>query len=138
MEKSGIVKKAEYQKSWENKYGRMYDHAIEIGEDRGIYSSKSPDQKKFVVGETVAYEVIPNGDFPPKIKPVQAQENNNSGGGGKYQGKNGHGNVASFALSYAKDVYNASQQAISATAMTEDQMFRLADRMHDWLKSKEA
>lgn len=142
--KNAKVIKAEYTgRTWSNANGTFHVHSIMFDNgDSGEYSSKSENQNKLVPGQYASYEFSPaSGNFPAKVKPVQPEKEpyqSSGNGNGKYQGKNGHGNVASFALSYAKDVYNASQQAISATPMTEAQMFGLADRMHDWLKSKEA
>lgn len=134
---SKVIKAEPTGRTWSANGNTYHVHSIEMENgDKGEYSSVNPAQGKFIQGANSTYEYHPpTGNFPAKLKPKQSDSPTYSG---KYQGKNGHGNVASFALSYAKDIYIAKQQAISATAMTEDQMFRLADRMHDWLKSKEA
>lgn len=119
--------------------GKTYHvHSIEMeNNDKGEYSSAYPDQGKFIQGAVTTYEYHPaTGNFPAKLKPKQSDQG--GGGNGKYQAKNGHGNVASFALSYAKDIYIAHQSHITDKAFTTEHMFTLADRMHDWLKSKEA
>lgn len=141
MEKQGIVKIAVYtEKTWDSKYGKMYDHAIEIGEDKGIYSSKSPDQKNFVVGETVAYTVTPNGNFPSKIKPVQKKDQPTNGISTTQKqpppATTGNADLAASALACATQVYVSKQQDITGEPFTIDDIFPLADKMLGWLKSK--
>lgn len=117
--------------------GKTYHvHSIEMENgDKGEYSSAYPDQGKFIQGAVTTYEYHPaTGNFPAKLKPKQSDQ----GGGQRYAKGNGHGNVASFALSYAKDIYIAKQQSIAPIEFTLDHLFTLADRMHDWLKLKEA
>lgn len=141
------VTKAEYTgNTWSNPQGVFHVHEIEFdNSDRGKYSSKSEHQNKFVVGQSANYEFIPNGKFPAKIKPVQAQSNGN-GYVQKYPPKQseaqlekiGHGDLATSALSCAKDIYVGfnTTSNISGNTMSENQMFEMADKMLGWLKSK--
>lgn len=123
-------------RTWSSNGQTYHVHSIEMENgDKGEYSSKSPNQDKLKVGEEANYEYHPaTGNFPPKIKPKQAEKFERGGYSG---GKNGHGNVASFALSYSKDIYIAYNSTIKDKEFTLDHLFTLADRMHDWLKNKE-
>tara|TARA_R100000479_G_C6395394_1_gene206899 strand:+ start:168 stop:593 length:426 start_codon:yes stop_codon:yes gene_type:complete len=69
MIKKSVVETAQANGTWEGNYGLMYKHeiAFENG-DSGEYSSKSPEQNKFVVGQETEYELIP-GKYP-KVKPI--------------------------------------------------------------------
>lgn len=130
-----VIKAEPTGRTWSSNGQTYHVHSIEMANgDKGEYSSVNPAQGKFIQGADSTYEYHPaTGNFPAKLKPKQAD----GGGGGKYQGKNGHGNVASFALSYSKDIYIAYNSTIKDKEFTLDHMFTLADRMHDWLKSKD-
>ena len=69
MIKKSVVVAAQPNGTWEGKFGTMFKHeiAFENG-DSGEYSSKSPDQNKFVVGQEIEYEFI-DGVYP-KVKPI--------------------------------------------------------------------
>lgn len=80
--KTSIVNHVEFKKEFDGKYGTSYVFYIEMQNgDKGEYTSKSRDQKKFIVGQEAKYETetISNeyGTFQ-KIKPIQE----NSFGGG--------------------------------------------------------
>ena len=63
--------------TWSGQFGTMYKFEVEFENgDIGEYSSKSPDQTKFIVGQETDYEYI-DGKFP-KVKPI----NNFQQGGG--------------------------------------------------------
>lgn len=72
--KSSKVTNVQGNGTWEGRYGLMYKFEIEMENgDHGEYSSKSPEQTKFVVGDSTEYEHIKNeynGNTYYKIKPI--------------------------------------------------------------------
>lgn len=131
-----VIKAEPTGRTWSSNGQTYHVHLIEMANgDKGEYSSVNPAQGKFIQGLETTYEYHPaTGNFPAKLKPKQADNP-----GGKYQGKGGNGQSAiTMVLSYAKDIYIAKQQAISAEPFTLDHMFTLADKMYGWVKSKEA
>ena len=75
MNKTSKVTNVQANGTWESKqYNTTYykfEVSFENG-DVGEYSSKSPEQNKFVVGQETEYEYI-DGKFP-KVKPVSTFE----------------------------------------------------------------
>ena len=69
MIKKSVVKSAQANGTWEGKFGTMFKHEITFENgDSGEYSSKSPEQNKFVVGQETEYQFI-DGAYP-KVKPI--------------------------------------------------------------------
>lgn len=67
--KKSVVKSAIFDRTWDGKYGTMYDHKIAFSNgDIGVYSSKLESQGKFSVGAEAEYE-WQDGQYP-KVKPV--------------------------------------------------------------------
>jgi hypothetical protein len=76
MTKQSKVKSVTFDRSYESTYGTFFLHKIEFeNNDSGEYTSKSKDQSKFVIGETVSYEIDamkdPKGNAFNKISPVK-------------------------------------------------------------------
>ncbi len=68
--KESKVKSAKFITEKELKFGTFYEHEVEFDNgDKGFYLSKTKDQAKFVVGETVTFEHTPHDKWP-KVKPV--------------------------------------------------------------------
>lgn len=84
-------------KSWQHQeYGLFYVHFIQMENgDKGEYNSKEAQQNKFVVGQEVSYEYIPNKDpqYLGKIKHVQKDFKDND----KFDPR-------SVSASYSKDI----------------------------------
>lgn len=148
MEKQGKVIRAKFTgRTWDSNYGKMYDHEIEFDNgDSGIYASKSESQNKLIEGTEATYEILANGKFPSKIKPVLKKDQPSNGNAKEYVQKYpppattahiGHGDLAASALACATRVYVAKQQMITGDPFTIDQIFPLADRMLGWLKERE-
>jgi hypothetical protein len=79
MEKTGIVTTVTPTGTWDSPYGLMYKFDITIDEkDGGQYMSKTKDQTKFVLGETVTYTLDNTNPTYPKIKPVFIENANKS------------------------------------------------------------
>ncbi len=103
MEKSSVVKSVNQNvRSYDSKFGKMFVHEIALeNKDMGEYISKS-EQCKIKIGETLQYTIESNGNFPDKIKPVQAKGNfgGGNGGGGNYGGNKDSG-VITFLSCYS-------------------------------------
>tara|TARA_R110001599_G_scaffold132349_2_gene309082 strand:+ start:1254 stop:1703 length:450 start_codon:yes stop_codon:yes gene_type:complete len=68
--KESKVTSAKFITEKELKFGTFYEHEVEFDNgDTGFYLSKTKDQAKFVVGETVTFEHTPHDKWP-KVKPV--------------------------------------------------------------------
>lgn len=73
-QKTSVVKSTSFKNSFIGKYGEQFSHTIEFDNgDKGEYVSKSKDQNKFVVGQSVEYQIEEVNGFM-KVKPVQAQQ----------------------------------------------------------------
>jgi len=115
MKNSKIVKK-EDNGTFDSKHGLLYKWKIEMENgDKGDCNTKDQEGKAYVIGEAIDYDFEP-GEFP-KIKKVYNKPNNSKGSN------------ASFALSYAKDVYRDQYQN-----MSREEYFRLAGENLAWLK----
>lgn len=143
-----VVKAEPTGRTWSSPNGTFHVHAIEFdNSDRGEYSSKSEQQNKLVVGQSATYEFTPaKGNFPAKIKPVQAQGSPSNSNGKEYVQKYpppattatiGNGDLATCALTCANDIYIAYNSTIKDKEFTLDHMFALADKMYNWLKERE-
>jgi hypothetical protein len=74
MEKTGIVTTITPNGTWDSPYGLMYKFDITIDDkDGGQYMSKTKEQNKFVLGESVTYTIDNSNPTYPKIKPVFVQ-----------------------------------------------------------------
>lgn len=142
MEKIAKVIRAKFTgRTWDSNYGKMYDHEIEFDNgDSGIYASKSESQNKLVEGAEATYEILANGKFPSKIKPVQKKDQPTNGTSTAQKqpppATTGNADLAASALACATQVYVSKQQAITGEPFTIDDIFPLADKMLGWLKSK--
>lgn len=81
IKQSTVSKVVPTNKPYESQYGTLYGFYITFANgDNGKYNSKSPDQTKFVVGETAHYEYIPN-DYQGKtyytVKPINPEFSRN-------------------------------------------------------------
>jgi len=81
IKQSTVSKVVPTNKPYESQYGTLYGFYITFANgDNGKYNSKSPDQTKFVVGQTAHYEYIPN-DYQGKtyytVKPINPEFSRN-------------------------------------------------------------
>lgn len=68
--KESKVTSAKFITQKELKFGTFYEHEVEFENgDTGFYLSKTQEQSKFVIGETVTFEHTPHDKWP-KVKPV--------------------------------------------------------------------
>lgn len=129
--KQSKVTTAEYTRSYDGKYGKMYIHHISFENgDAGEYSSKKEEQNFFKVGEAVDYTIEPgNGpDYPMRIKPVYPEKK-----GRGYQKPNNK----AFALSYAKDMAVALIGQGGEYGGTNG-VLAVAQKFYEWLESDES
>jgi hypothetical protein len=77
MNKTSKVTNVQANGTWESKQYNTIYYKFEVNfenGDVGEYSSKTPEQNKFVVGQETEYEYI--GGKYPKVKPVSTFEQN--------------------------------------------------------------
>lgn len=119
------IKKAEFQKEYESKFGTLYLHKIWYNDTFGFYSSKVQNQNKFVKGQEAEFtEEAMTGKNGPytKIKPLQQGRQSNFGRALKRE----QSRYSGFAMAYAKDL-------VVAGKITHDEMYAEAQCMFDWM-----
>jgi hypothetical protein len=135
MSKTATVTKVERKESadWNSdKYGQFYGHTVAFDNgDEGVYSSKSENQDKFVVGQNADYEIQDGGNYPDKIKAVQQQ----GGGGG---GRRGTSPEERKGINACNALNNACTLASASIGNMESvgDVLKWADKFWDWLESK--
>lgn len=124
MGKTAKITRTVFKNEWTNpKGGSVFYHDIELDNgDKGSIGSKDKEPAKLNPGQSLTY-TLENG----KIKAVQPQN-----GGFKKQPANN----ASFAMAYSKDILIASWSDHSPKKLSSEDMFKLADKIHDWMEAK--
>jgi len=124
------ITKVTFKKEYESNFGTLFGFIVEYDGKSAYYSSKTKDQKKFIVGQEAEFtEEVRKGDKGNEyiiIKPVYNKGQSNFGKAlhreqSKYSG---------FAMSYAKDL-------VVAGAITYEQMFLEAELMMEWMVEKD-
>ena len=129
MEKTSKVTSCQANGSWTGNYGEMFkfELAFENG-DTGEYSSKSPDQKKFVLGQEATYTIDASNPKYPKIKPVFSQNGGGFKGGGFKNDPNREMRIVKqSSLKVATDLCIANDKA------DLNSVFVVADKIVEWV-----
>ena len=110
-----IITKVEFRKEFDSKFGTMYQFEVHYADKKAVYTSKSKDQKHFVVGqeaefteETKTFTNKSGNEVPyTVIKPPQAgfQKQSNFGKALKKE----QSKYSGFAVSYSKDLVVAGK-----------------------------
>ena len=124
--RKSIIKSIQSEGGFDGKYGYMYkwEVAMENG-DVGEVLSKDEEHKTFNEGDQKEYH-FEAGKFP-KIKWLPKKEE-------RFISDKNSSQPASFALSYAKDIWVAHIQA--GKEFTSKECFLLADKNLEWLKKQ--
>lgn len=135
--KNAIVTKVTKMDKQDN-YGN-FSYVVEFSNaDKGFYTTKEAEQKKFVVNQTVEYTIEKKtgstGKDYCKVALPKAEGGFQGGGAGF---KKQPGSVGSFCLSYSKDILVAqiTNPMGNAKPMATDEMFSLAEKMYNWLQT---
>ena len=130
--KASKIKSVSFDREWSNPNGIVYYHTVEFENgDKGQVGTKEKMPAKLAVGTEHSYE-LETTDRGNKIKITQPA-NSFGGGGGKFVQKPFEHDAASFAMSYAKDIYIANMsQPISQPI----DLYKQADAIYNWLISK--
>lgn len=130
MEKTSKITRTVFQSKYASKHGVLYNHEIEFENgDKGQISCKENMPAKINPGQILTYTIEQNGKYF-KIKAVNAQrENNNNGGGNKYQPADPSIQMIGFAMSYTKDF-------IIADKLNVNQLETGFERVYNLMKSK--
>tara|TARA_Y100001963_G_scaffold150626_1_gene232035 strand:+ start:22 stop:582 length:561 start_codon:yes stop_codon:yes gene_type:complete len=133
MEKTSKVISVQANGSWKGNYGEMFkfELAFENG-DSGEYSSKSPDQQKFIQGKEATYTIDTSNPKYPKIKPVFVQNSGGFKGGYKENPERQRMIVKQSSLKVALDFMIAKKPK----SLYVDDVFKVADKMVDWVMEK--
>lgn len=118
------VKSVQANGTFDSQYGTLYKFDYEM-EDGTFLSANHKSQTPFAVGAEVEYEIKgtnERGNYGGVSKP---KDSNYSQGSKKSNIPKPP--IASFALSYAKDLAVAGK-------ITEQQLLVTADKFHNWLK----
>lgn len=108
------ITKAEFKKEFESKFGTLYQFQIEYNGKKAYFSSKTKDQKKFIVGQECEFteeEKMGTNDTPYTIvkpKAVGGFQNSNYGKAIKKE----QSKYSGFAVSYVKDLIIADKLKI--------------------------
>src|SRR5688572_27207745 len=95
-----------------------------------VYEATDSEGKKYdafeqlETGKPIQVDVIPNGNYNPRLKPIKPK---NGFGGGKQRAGN-----ESFALSYAKDIQVA--HIMMGKEFKTENMLTVADKLFEWLE----
>jgi hypothetical protein len=125
MEKTSTIKSCAFTKEYKGDNGTVYYHNLTLDNgDTGSIGAKEQNPAKLAVGQELTYtiEATERGN---KIKAVNKPK---FGGGGR-PAEPIELKMATFSLSYSKDL------AVAGTIKPE-QMFATADKMYDWINSK--
>lgn len=69
--KKAIITESEYLKSFSSEHGTFYSHKISLDNgDYGQINAKEESPAFLNEGETLYYDITPNGKYDPKIKRV--------------------------------------------------------------------
>lgn len=138
------VKSVQSTGSFENDYGApnengkklLYKFEYEMEDGTIITANHKTTESPFPAGTEVEYEVKKTHPEYGKSGTVKKPDSGNySQSNGS---KGGVGANRSFALSYAKDVLVASYMTPNGEVLvlSTEQMFGLAEKMHQWLEDK--
>jgi hypothetical protein len=123
------IKKVQFNKEYESKFGTLYSHKVWYDDKMGFYSSKSKDQNKFMAGQEAEFteetRQTKQGEMLI-IKPLTQTRNSNFGRALKRE----QSKYSGFAMAYAKDL-------VVAGTIRLDQMFATADKMFTWMFEKD-
>ena len=126
MEKTSVITSCTFKNEWTGPNGVVYYHALTFENgDTGQIGAREKNPPKLSAGQELTY-TIEATDKGNKIKAVNAKPK--FGGGGR-PSEPIELKMATFALSYSKDL------VVGGKLETKD-MFALADKMFDWLKAK--
>ena len=129
MEKTSKVVSVQANGSWTGNFGEMFkfELAFENG-DTGEYSSKSPDQQKFIQGNEATYTIDTSNPKYPKVKPVFVQNGGGfKGGGFKENPERQRMIVKQSSLKVAADLCIANKKA------DLNSVFIVAEKIVEWV-----
>lgn len=129
--KSSKIEEIHQIKPYNNSHGTTYYHLLLLENGDKIEIGKKKEMK---VGWEITYSIVDDQHEYNKAKSEQPQGQNvfAKKTQGNTNGKS-HGNVASFALSYAKDY--AGFHVAKGVDFTPEQIMETATKFNDWLKS---
>lgn len=126
MKKAKVIKVTKFDKK--DNYGNT-SYSIEFeNHDKGFFSTKDEDQKKFVVGQEVEYNIEEKtgstGKVYYKITLPQSEQQVRSFGGGK-PAQDPKVQMISFSMSYTKDLIVAGKVGMQDLAKEFNNIYSL-------------
>jgi hypothetical protein len=106
--------------------------------DKGFYTTKESEQKKFVSGQQIEYCIEKKTGSTGKdyFKITLPKAEGSFNGSAFKGGAKAPANNASFCLAYSKDIYIAKLQTIGGNAVKDEEIFTLAEKMFTWMEGK--
>ena len=127
MEKTSVIKSCVFTKEFKGDNGSVFYHNLTMENgDSGSIGAKEQNPPKLAVGQELTY-TIETTERGNKIKAVSNKPK--FGGGSGRPSEPIELKMATFSLSYAKDI-------VVSGKIETDKMFALADKMYEWINSK--
>ena len=142
MAKQGKVTKATFDHTWSNSYGEMHDHNIEFENgDKGVYSSKSKEQTKFIIGKESWYNCTPKAKgtgnkITAEKAPDVPAETQSSSSQPSYSKQTTPEEQKRIQKQVAYECAIASLNMIDATSILKGHDYMLSDKILEWLQEK--
>lgn len=103
--------------------------------EKGFYTSKSEDQKKFVVGNVADYEMeVKQGSKGPYNKITVPQTDNPFKGGGGKTPVDPRAQFISFSAAYSKDLVIAGKVSLGDMNVISNSIFKNMMALYDTIK----
>lgn len=118
-----VIKKTEFHKEFDSKFGTLYSHKVWYDDKLAFYSSKSKNQNKFVAGKEAEFteETIETKRGPMvKIKPMVAGGQSNFGKALKRE----QSRYTTMGASYVKDLIIAGKLDIKDWEKATDKIVK--------------
>lgn len=132
MKKLSKIKTVQGSGTWSGKDGTLFYKYDYVMEDGAAFQASHKDQDKFSPGDEVEYEIT--GTHPTYGANGKVSKPNNYQGGG-FKSKGASSNIASFALSYAKDM--AGFHISQGKEFGSTEVIKVADVFLKWLKENQ-
>jgi hypothetical protein len=136
-EKKGKITESKFVRTWDGgSNGPVHYHSLVMDNgDFGQTTAKTIDTPaEIAVGREITYTIAPDGEYQgqPRFKIKLVRPGGGKFGGGKpWTPESEYAKHIGFSMAYAKDL-------VVAGKVTEQQMFKTADMIYEWMKKKAA
>ena len=128
--KTSQIKSSVFKNEYNGANGTIYYHDLELSNgDKGSVGKKVKNHESIAVGKDFTYELT-DGKFKHITQPQGQNTYTNSGNKKSFYQKPIEVELASYSMSYAKDL-------VIAKVIQLDQMSAYAEKMYEWQMSKQ-